>query len=172
MVDGLDEIDRSEREKFFHLILPLVESRVDSDTRYRIKIFISSRGEDDIKKSLDFVGRIRRKSYEITGDDNHRDIAFYVSLRAQELQKKFGLSDLRRKEISKDVRSRAGGVYECGHISSYQSQLLTLGSLLGVVLVMFLLAKLILDNLMNQTNLEELEEEMRPEMLPSELKDP
>ena len=36
---------------------------------------------------------------------------------------------------------------------------------------MFLLAKLILDNLMNQTNLEELEEELKPEILPSELRD-
>ena len=36
---------------------------------------------------------------------------------------------------------------------------------------MFLLAKLILDNLMNQTNLEELEEELKPEILPSELQD-
>ena len=38
-------------------------------------------------------------------------------------------------------------------------------------IVMFLLAKLILDNLMNQTSLEELDEEMRPEILPSELRD-
>ena len=38
-------------------------------------------------------------------------------------------------------------------------------------LVMFLLAKLILDNLMNQTSLEELEEELKPEILPSELRD-
>ena len=37
--------------------------------------------------------------------------------------------------------------------------------------VMFLLAKLILDNLMNQTSLEELEEELKPEILPSELRD-
>ena len=37
--------------------------------------------------------------------------------------------------------------------------------------VMFLLAKLILENLMNQTNLEELEDEMRPEILPSELRE-
>ena len=36
---------------------------------------------------------------------------------------------------------------------------------------MFLLAKLILDNLMNQTNLEELEWELKPEILPTELRD-
>ena len=36
---------------------------------------------------------------------------------------------------------------------------------------MFLLPKLILDNLMNQTNLEELEDELRPGILPSELRD-
>ena len=36
---------------------------------------------------------------------------------------------------------------------------------------MFLLAKLILDNLMKQTNLEELEEELKPEALPSKLRD-
>ena len=37
--------------------------------------------------------------------------------------------------------------------------------------MMFLLAKLILDNLMEQTNMEELEEELKPEILPSKLKD-
>ena len=43
--------------------------------------------------------------------------------------------------------------------------------MLGCALVMFLLAKLILDNLMKQTNLEELEEELKPEVLPSKLRD-
>ena len=38
-------------------------------------------------------------------------------------------------------------------------------------LVMFLLARLILDTLMNQTNLEELEEELKPEILPSQLRE-
>ena len=36
---------------------------------------------------------------------------------------------------------------------------------------MFLLARLILDTLMNQTNLEELEEELKPEILPSQLRE-
>ena len=123
VIDGLDEIDRSEREKFFRLILPLLNlgtSRVDGVTERRIKLFISSRGEDDIAKSLSSIRQIWRKSYEITGDDNHRDIAFYVSLRAQELQTKFGLDDLRRDGIFKDICSRAGGAYDCCHTSSQQ----------------------------------------------------
>ena len=121
VIDGLDEIDRSEREKFFRLILPLVNlgtSRVDGTTECRIKLFISSRGEDDIAKSLNSIGRIWRKSYEITGDDNQRDIAFYVSLRVRELQGTFGLDDLRREEVFKEVCSRAGGAYNCCHISN------------------------------------------------------
>jgi hypothetical protein len=45
VVDGLDEIDRCERDKFFRVILPLVKSQLDWDTRCRIKLFISSRGK-------------------------------------------------------------------------------------------------------------------------------
>ena len=113
VIDGLDEIDRSERNKFFSIILPLVKARFGGDEgcRARVKLFISSRGEDDIRTNLNSIGRTWRKSYEITAGDNHEDIAFYVSFRAQELQNKFGIDDLRREEISKDVCERAGGAY-------------------------------------------------------------
>ena len=116
VIDGLDEVDRSERKKFFRLILPLLnsgDSRVGDDGGYRIKLFISSRGEDYIRKAVHSFVRTWRKSYEITGDDNHRDIAFYVSSRVRELQEKFGLDDSRREEIFKKACSRAGGGYGC-----------------------------------------------------------
>ena len=112
VIDGLDEIDRSEREKFFHLILPLVKPRVRGDTGYKVKIFISSRGEDDIRKCLKSARGNLRKSYEITRDDNHRDIAFYVSLRTKELQNRFRFDHLRGEKIAKDVCDRAGGAYD------------------------------------------------------------
>ena len=126
VVDGLDEIDRSEREKFFRLILPLVKSRdlqVDGDTEYRVKLFISSRGEDDIRKSLDSIGRASRKYYEISRDDNHRDIAFYVSVRTRELQNQFRLDDDRVGEISKHICEKAGGAYNHRCIFGLQLQL-------------------------------------------------
>ena len=111
VIDGLDEIDRRERAEFFGIILPLLKSQLNKDVGYRMKLFISSRREDDIEANLSSIGRTRRKSYEITGGDNHKDIVLYVSLRVQELQKKFGFDDTRREEISRDVCSRAGGAY-------------------------------------------------------------
>ena len=119
VIDGLDEIDRSEREKFFLLILPLVKSR-DSrecgDAGYRVKLFMSSRGEDDIRKCINPIAGALRKSYEISRGDNRKDIACYVSFRTRELQKKFRLDHLRREKISKDVCERAGGAYDWCHI--------------------------------------------------------
>ena len=112
VVDGLDEIDRSERERFFRLILPLVkshDSQVDGDTEYRVKLFISSRGEDDIRKSLDSIGRTSRKYCEISRDDNRKDVSLYVSVRTQELQNRFRLDHSRIGEISKHICERAGG---------------------------------------------------------------
>lgn len=108
VIDGLDEIDRSQRAEFFGVILPLLKSQLN-DARYRIKLFLSSRGEEDIRTNLHSIGRILRKSYEITSDDNHTDIACYVSYRAQELQRKFRLDDFRTVQITKDVCQRAGG---------------------------------------------------------------
>ena len=110
VIDGLDEIDRSERKEFFSIMLPLVKSQLNGDTGSKIKLFISSRGEDDIRTRLDSIGRTWKKYYEITNDDNHKDIAIYVSCRVRELQNKFRLDRPRREEISKDVCSRAGGM--------------------------------------------------------------
>ena len=126
VIDGLDEIDRSERKEFFSIILPLVKSQLNDDTGCRIKLFISSRGEDDIRTSLNSVGRIRRKSYEITLDDNRMDIAFYVSSRVQELQTVFGFDQSKREKIFKDVCKRAKGRHSCDHyhISDLRPQLL------------------------------------------------
>ena len=112
VVDGLDEIDRSEREKFFHLILPLVKPRdfrVDHDTGYKVKLLISSKPEEDIRKSLNSIRRNSRNYYEISRDDNHKDIAFYVSVRTLELQNKFRFDHARRRKISKHICERAGG---------------------------------------------------------------
>ena len=127
VIDGLDEIDRSEREKFFHFILPLVRPRnprVDDQTGYRAKLFISSRSVDDIEKSVNSIRRASRESYEITRNDNRRDIASYVSVRAQELQIMFRLGHVRSREISEQICERAGGAYD-HHIYSQQPQVLT-----------------------------------------------
>ena len=169
MVDSLDEIDRSEREKFFSFIVPLVRSQLGGDTGYKIKLFISSRGEDDIRKSIYSIGSTSRKSYEIAGGDNRHDIAFYVSLRVQELQNEFGFDNSRREEINRQVCERTGGAYSYCHVCD-RRPVTNPNLYFGWPIVMFLLAKLILDNLMNQTSLEELDEEMRPEILPSELR--
>ena len=129
VVDGLDEIDRSERERFFHLILPLVkcrDSRVDGDGGYRVKLFISSRGEDDIRKSLDSIGQTSGKYYEISRDDNHKDVSSYVCVRTRELQNKFRLDDDRVRVISKHICERAGGAYNHCSISGLQPQLMLL----------------------------------------------
>ena len=118
VIDGLDEIDRSERNEFFNIMLPLVKAQISRDEgcRARIKLFISSRGEDDISMNLNSIGRTWRKPYKISGDDNHEDIAFYASFRTQELQNKFGIEDLRREEILNEVCKRAGGAYDHCHI--------------------------------------------------------
>ena len=172
VIDGLDEIGRDERKEFFDIILPLVKSQFNEDAGCRIKLFIGSRGEDDIRANLSSIRSTWRKFYEITGDDNHKDIAFYVSHRVEELGNKFRLDDSRRQEIFKDICSRAGGAfhYITVHISLVVGVSNPRVSCYDPSSVMFLLAKLILDNLMNQTSLQELDEELKPEILPSELR--
>ena len=171
VIDGLDEIDRSERAEFFDIILPFLKSQRNGDGGRKIKIFISSRREDDIETNIYSIGSARRKSYEITKVDNRSDIGLYVSCKVQKLQKKFRLDHSRREEISKDVCSRAGGSYDQCHMSLAFTAANPRVSRFDYSLVMFLLAKLILDNLMKQTNLEELEEELKPKVLPSKLRD-
>ena len=124
VIDGLDEIDRGERAEFFGIILPLLKSQLNKDVGYKIKLFISSRGEDDIESNLSSIGRTRRRYYEITGGDNYKDIALYVSSRAQQLQKKFGFDDTRWEEIFREVCSRARGAYYICYIYGQQLQLL------------------------------------------------
>ena len=111
VIDGLDEIGRDETKEFFNIILPLVKSQFNEDAGCRIKLFISSRGEDDIRVNLSSIRNTWRKFYEITGDDNHKDIAFYVSRRVGELGNKFRLDDSWRQEVFKGVCSRARGAF-------------------------------------------------------------
>lgn len=76
---------------------------------------MSSRREDDIRTNLRSIGHTWKNSYEVTGDDNRKDIAFYISCRTRELGNKFRLDNFMREEIFRAVCDRAGGAYKHYH---------------------------------------------------------
>ena len=76
VIDGLDEIDRKERKQFLSIILPLVKAQHKEDTGCRIKLFISSRGEDDIRINSTLLAVPRGNPMDSPGVTTPRTLHF------------------------------------------------------------------------------------------------
>lgn len=111
---------------------------------------------NDLENSLKAAVRFDIKSYHIK-----QDIESYVCRRAIQLGDKFELGHEKECSITAEVSNRSEG----NHLLFGRYSTLT-DIVLLVLLGMFLLARLIMDNFMAQDNIEELEEELGTEILP------
>ena len=148
-LDGLDECEESERRHVLDSIHGILNS---SSTKRNVKIFLTSRKEKDIGESIGSAISLEIKPYHLK-----QDIKYYVQVRVSELSRKFSLSMDEKESISKDVAKRSSGKWDMTTIS------LTVDNCYPG---MFLLARLIMDNLIDQDFPYELVEELRSEVLP------
>ena len=148
-IDGLDECDGSERRRVLDLIHGILNS---SSEKRNVRIFLTSRKEKDIGESISSAIRLEIKSHHL-----EQDIKHYVQERVSELGKKFGLAMDEKERISEDVAKRSAGRWDMTTL------LLTVDICYPG---MFLLARLIMDNLIDQDFPDELAEELRSEVLP------
>ena len=148
-IDGLDECEESERRHVLDLIHGILNS---SGTKRNVRIFLTSRKEKDIGKSIGSAIQLGIKPHHL-----EQDIKYYVQVRSSELCKKFSLSMVEKERISAVVTKRSDGRWAMITI------LLTVDVCYPG---MFLLARLIMDNLMDQDFPDELAEELRSEVLP------
>ncbi|KAK0669911.1 hypothetical protein QBC41DRAFT_318787 [Cercophora samala] len=137
ILDGIDECPRKERDIISSWFRELVENLPQSNPTQVRCLFVSQ--EDGISRK-NFAGV---SVIKIRSQDNQRDIEQYSAKWANDIQKKFELSDNKRESIAKRIVDAAGG--------------------------MFLLAKLISTNLLHQLDVDELEYELEPGRFPREI---
>jgi hypothetical protein len=100
-IDGLDECEQSERSA----LLSLVESLVHpSEAETNVKVFLTSRAEIDIERSLGSSTRIHLKSQNLFAD-----IQVYVNTRAIELRR-FELTSESIQEITEKLVVQSAGM--------------------------------------------------------------
>lgn len=149
-IDGLDECEKEDRR----LILSLLDKVLKVSSQHaNVKMFLTSQKIKDMEDLL--APAIR---FDIGRRHFTHDIHDYVSTRSLRLCQTFGLCPEKQKSIITDVSSRSDGNYEA---YSYITRAILL-KLSG----MFLLARLIMDNLIDQESLEDLEEELDTDILP------
>ena len=99
-VDGLDECEQTERSA----LLSLVESLVHpSEAETNVKVFLTSRAEIDIERSLGSSTHIHLKSHHLLAD-----IQVYVNTRAVELRR-FELTTENVQEITEKLIDQCAG---------------------------------------------------------------
>jgi hypothetical protein len=148
-VDGLDECEEQERRKF----LAVVDAVIRTSSPYPIaRFFLTSRKEKDLESSL-------RSAIRLTIKPSHveKDIISYIQTQTSKLSEKFGLTIEEGQRVATTVATRPKGKRTLGCHSDW-ALILKAG--------MFLLARLIMDNLIIQDDLEELEGELDNEILP------
>ncbi|KAK8084662.1 Ankyrin repeat-containing protein [Apiospora hydei] len=142
IIDGIDECDRHERRKITQWFRNLVED-LQPPRQDRVRcLFVS---QDDGIARKDFKGL---EAIRIERQDNQADIHTFSQLSAGEIQAEIDIPDKLKIKVASKVEE-AADAYKAG---------------------MFLLAKLIVENLMQQTCVEDVEHELEDETLPRELK--
>jgi hypothetical protein len=150
-IDGLDECSEEERKLFSNLIT--IGSRADDD-QGNIRIIVTSRHEKDLEKSLKTATKFNIKPQNL-----ENDITAYVTFKMAQLCQRFKFTQEREQLISKEICTRPMGKLPSRNLAEI---LMLIETNAG----MFLLARLIMDNLLSQDNLEDLNEELRFEVLP------
>lgn len=91
IIDALDECDKETRSKLLSVLATIIASKPNL-----VKIFISSRDNDDIVLRLNKVPTIR-----ISSKNNSRDIARFVQ---SEIDTRIARQELLRGKVSNDLR--------------------------------------------------------------------
>lgn len=147
-IDGLDECEKDDRCRILSLLDHVLKA---SSPEAKIKIFLTSQRMNDLENSLKSAIRFDIKHHHVKQDIEH-----FVDKRALQLCDKFSLSLEKKNSITARISNRSEG----NHVLFEECCILL------ILLGMFLLARLIMDNLMAQDSIEELEEELSTEILP------
>lgn len=96
VIDALDECDRETRQDLIDALQNVV-----AESTSLVKIFISSREDGDIKRSMDLYPNVR-----IEAEQNQQDIELFVSLTVDELIRKKRLlgSEMVTDELRSDIK--------------------------------------------------------------------
>lgn len=156
IIDGIDECERSERKKIAEWFRSLVEDSSNYRSDHVRVMFIS---QDDGIARKDFSDIT---TFKIESKHNSGDIKGYCQNSAKAMQEKFELEDYEKDTIAERVHGIAKGIVVSGVESISGTTQLTIPG-------MFLLAKLIINNLISQPSQEDLELELEDENLPEEL---
>ncbi|KAF6218628.1 hypothetical protein HO133_005979 [Letharia lupina] len=98
-IDGLDECQEPERRQTLLMIHNLLKA---SKTKRNIRVFLTSRKEQDIGISLRSASRLDIRPYHLD-----KDIKDYVRVRALDLSKKFSIALERQRTIIADIARRS-----------------------------------------------------------------
>lgn len=161
ILDGIDECSRDERKSITCWFRNLIEELPPSNAEAIRCLFVS---QDDGAARKDFAGL---STIAISARDNKNDIKEYSTIWAERIKEKFGISDHMSSNIALNVLNTSDGITSPVALGSFL--LLSLSLIANYVLGMFLLAKLICDNLLQQTSIEGLEEELEPDKFPKEV---
>lgn len=153
IIDGLDECSQDEKSTIVPWFMAIINNTNESDPG-RLRCLFISQDDGKIRRLCTSVPEIK-----ITSADNMVDIQEYVSKKATDLQKKFGLSDAESQDICHKVCDRASGKQTAFALNEKAK------SLAG----MFLFAKLVMANLYNQTSRAKMRIEVHPDRFPDGL---
>ena len=148
-IDGLDECEEADRRSTLSLMGHVLKA---SSSESNVKVFLTSQRVKDVQESMKSAIRFDIKHHHVK-----QDIHNYVRTRSLKLCEKFGYGPEKQKSLIAEISSRPGGESDLLH--NLETSLISLG--------MFLLARLIMDNLLNQDCIEDLEEELCSDTLPN-----
>jgi hypothetical protein len=160
ILDGIDECSRDERKSITSWFRILIEELPPSNAEAIRCLFVS---QDDGAARKDFAGL---STIAIGARDNKNDIKEYSTIWAERIKEKFGISDHMSSNIALNVLNTSDGIASPVALRPF---ILPFSLITNYVLGMFLLAKLICDNLFQQTSIEGLEEELAPDKFPKEV---
>jgi len=161
ILDGIDECSKDERKSITSWFRNLIEELPPSNAEAIRCLFVS---QDDGAARKDFAGL---STIAISARDNKNDIEEYSTIWAERIKEKFGISDHMSSNIALNVLNTSDGI--ASPVALRPFLLHSLFLIANYVLGMFLLAKLICDNLLQQTSIEGLEEELAPDKFPKEV---
>jgi hypothetical protein len=153
VIDGLDECTPAERKALLDYVISRVEV-AESTVSGKLRVLFVSQQEGDIRSRLSSATVLT-----VGHDNNHEDISKYVEHRMIPIERKFELEPAMKDRVGLWICSNAAGRY-----------IWPAKELPNVSPGMFLLAKLILDNLLEQPTKELFNEELVDGVFPEDLK--
>ncbi len=100
-IDGLDECEECERSKILSVVSDVSKK---CSTEQNVKFFLTSRSEEDIRRSLHSAFHLNIEPQYVESD-----IRAYVKLQTAKLSRKFDFDMAMEREIAKEVLTRPKG---------------------------------------------------------------